>query len=225
MGEAYPADPNELVVYKYPDSTFVTTSLGVAIWKGDRSAIESYLKNGADLKAPIWYAGETEIHRTAPAHMAINAIYQKYADPDFLGFILEKGADANAMETFYAHTAEGIRSSQWSVLYHAVNSEIPTLTRFVLDAGVSDLSSGGVGDDGTKSSPMIAAVLRGNVEAAGLLIDAGADPSVGVIRKDGNNSTPRNMAEGLLTKTPNSERAKRTEAIVALIDKHSSQDQ
>jgi hypothetical protein len=209
MGDVYPEDANALIQYKSGDDTFVTTGLGVAIWKGDRAQVEKYIAGGADLKLPIWYAGSTEIHRSSAAHMAINAVYTKTAQPDFFAYILAQGANTNEIATSYALSDGTISNySQGSVLFHTVTSEIPELTKAVLDAGVSDLNAGVIGANGNTMSPLTMCVVRANVQGAKLLLEAGVDPA----------SVPSDLVKKRLPGDP--EQTKRREEIEALISTH-----
>lgn len=218
LGNSYPSDANALVRLKLNGAEHITTALGAAIWRGERTQIEAYLAGGADINRPIWYkAAENPPVMSSAAHMAINAVFMKQAPADFFEYVLLRGADANALETMYnGDETHPTLWSQSSVLFHTATSEKHALVASVLQHGVKDIDAGGISVTGTMT-PLFASVMRRDVEAVKLLLANGADPSRGTVTTIKGNKSALKIAEEMIAFSKIDSERRQSEAIVTAL--------
>ncbi len=217
LDDQYPTDPNAYVSLELEGSHLVTTAMGAAIWRGDRTQIERYLAAGADINRPIWYqAGDNPPEMSSSSHMAINAIYTKRAETDFMEFILTHNADPNALLTSFEGDQNQPKGySQCTVLFHTVTSGIPELTKILFQHGVKDANRGAIRGDVTMS-PLMTAIQRRNLDAVKLLLDNGADTSQGRKSQKAGDKSCAAFAEEMVTRAQNDDQKQKSEAILQL---------
>jgi len=89
-------DPYATTTVTIEGETLELTALGAAILAGDRSRVQAFLAGGADLNRPIQRRSQGRPLRTTHAvPLAVAAVAQNAATVEFIGFLVERGADVN----------------------------------------------------------------------------------------------------------------------------------
>ena len=101
-------DPYTMTTATFAGEQVQCTAIGAAILSGDRQRVQAFLDNGADINRAIQWQNPGRPPTTLSAvQLAVRTVAERNVTVDFIGFLVDRGADVNRGLPLHAAVASG----------------------------------------------------------------------------------------------------------------------